>query len=713
MRMILHRFLFVVVACLCFYFTLRSTSTTGTTQQQYTLEPQADSIHFVHVSKKTQESNKQSTTNGLVCQQQRQQQTNDNTMTTKRLALLRPLKHSWSRLVDAFQIILRPRSFGGLIVRDVTPPCRNLQFHVRANSYTLHEPLDFELGAPCKYATDYAYTPVTLQSVGAAQESKTTKEDAQQQGVLIQENLQQQQWWQWWLPRSSSTDDHYYYYPFNNNKKKYTINKRAFAGGSHGQVWKGVDQTNQALIFKRLHLERGLDILEAGLREVHFGQWLAQVDARGSLFTTYVDHFFRESSGSAAAATVELWIVFKDAGTSLRGLLYEAVGVGDFVVFQPSALWVEIRMSVSALQESTSLEQVPAADHHTHERNNMHVWAIGRKLMSQVLRSILQAAALLHANGIAHRDIKPGNVMCQPNFNVDDLLSGRYAEQEAIDALAMNCVLGDLSSAWDKYSDESLYTRRPSRLEQTDDYAPPEAIFGYLYNQTSTIIDPSFDSWSTGILALEMLLGTPNVFSVDQRTTAVLTHQMKKEGASDADIQRALYLAALSQFCIYNPTSTRHHGWPLRDDDPLPYPLHNYSMVKHTCTLHDFHRGLLARDPLGLGFDSSADTLLHLIWQLLNWDPNERMTASEALAHPYFTRVDTRPENLPNENTALESQMLDPRMDFNLSDTVDEYHCPKCQRIFDDWNSCLLHTVSPRALGSKVFSFWTNASYFI
>jgi len=37
-----------------------------------------------------------------------------------------------------------------------------------------------------------------------------------------------------------------------------------------------------------------------------------------------------------------------------------------------------------------------------------------------------------------------------------------------------------------------------------------------------------------------MLLGTPNVFSVDQRTTALLTSRLKKEGASDLDIQRAV-----------------------------------------------------------------------------------------------------------------------------------------------------------------------------
>ncbi len=66
-----------------------------------------------------------------------------------------------------------------------------------------------------------------------------------------------------------------------------------------------------------------------------------------------------------------------------------------------------------------------------------------------------------------------------------------------------------------------------------------------------------------------MLLGTPLVFSVDKRTTAVLTRKLKDKNASDSDIRRALYLAALSQFCIYIPTSSTSKEWPLREGDPL------------------------------------------------------------------------------------------------------------------------------------------------
>ena len=210
--------------------------------------------------------------------------------------------------------------------------------------------------------------------------------------------------------------------------------------------------------------------------------------------------------------------------------------------------------------------------------------------------------------------------------------------------------------------------------------------------------------------SLELLLGTPNVFSVDQRTTALLTNKLQNEGASSSEIKKALYLAALSQFCIYVPTNGMN--WPLRKGDPL----NDISVAKHTCTLHDFHNALRARDPLGVGFESSADLLLHLIWRLLDWDPLTRISPADALSHPYFTPNNhhnhkhehehsppvekilfRKPLNdfmIPGSHNALEHQTLDPRVDMNSSDIVSDFICPKCGKQFSDHNSCQMHARS-------------------
>jgi hypothetical protein len=47
---------------------------------------------------------------------------------------------------------------------------------------------------------------------------------------------------------------------------------------------------------------------------------------------------------------------------------------------------------------------------------------------------------------------------------------------------------------------------------------------------------------------------------------------MKRSNASENEISNALYLAALSNFCIYipsNDTSNKPQSWPLRHGDPL------------------------------------------------------------------------------------------------------------------------------------------------
>ena len=115
-------------------------------------------------------------------------------------------------------------------------------------------------------------------------------------------------------------------------------------------------------------------------------------------------------------------------------------------------------------------------------------------------------------------------------------------------------------------------------------------------------------------------------------------------------------------------------------------------MVKESCTLQDFHRALRARDPLGIGFDSSTDLLLHLIWQLLAFNPRERMTAGEALLHPYFMSPDLKSlGEVPDYHNAVESQTLDPRIDFHVENDITDFVCPKCGRMFHDWESCHKH----------------------
>jgi hypothetical protein len=345
------------------------------------------------------------------------------------------------------------------------------------------------------------------------------------------------------------------------------------------------DQT--PLVLKRLRVERGYLLLEAGLREVYFGKLIARVleETKQDMYTVYVDHFFREVPRRRRAFgglpnnnanhhdhhrgnDLELWIVYEDAGPSLRSYIYSPI-VSDsgFVMYQHSKLWTKLRTFAG---EKKKNEKAHESDKDSEDWESPVEFnrdrKLGRLFMQQTLREILAAAAELHKRGIVHRDIKPSNVMCQSE---QPLSTEELFESETLSNIV--CKLGDFSSGWDRYTSEHLYTKGPTPGEQTDEYAPPESYVGPYWKPFDDEKPQSYDSWSIGVLALELLLGTPNVFSVDQRTSALLTQKLKRARASDDEIAYALYLAALSNFCIFVPSNdtTKEDSWPLRYGDPL------------------------------------------------------------------------------------------------------------------------------------------------
>jgi serine/threonine protein kinase len=666
----------------------------------------------------------------------------------------------YRRIDDNEEVILdNKEDYDGTCLASGSPGAvesSGFSLEVLERAYALTEPVQLDLGAIPRHYLDYAYTPVVgrdeqhhggisskippegeneyedadapepmhrhTSSVSNAGAERKAVEEQKTSKVLIptvdvgssEFSASFSSWWSWWFPHTSN-----WWKSSGSTQSDYDMGKSAFAGGSHGEVWKGRricrkyggtgssaflssqqkkrilkynDEEDGCddqlpLVLKRLRIDRGYRLLEAGLREVYFGNLIQEQldETQKNLYTVYVDHFFREVPrrmfGRVQATTdLELWIVFEDAGPSLRSYLYTATASNGFLMYQHSALWTQFRIFSTASQGTEN-----SSTKHDSNSKSGQVPHLGRKVMRVVLYEILSAAAILHQKGIVHKDIKPSNVMCKAEKLMGDLLS--------LDKMpVIECRLGDFSSAWDRYTSETLYTNGPSPGEQTDEYAPPESFIGPNWIPFASEKPQTYDSWSIGVLILELLLGTPNVFTVDQRTSALLTHKMGRAGASDDEITHALYLAALSQFCIYVPSynASKPQSWPLRDGDPL----HRIAMAKDSCTLQDFHRALRARDPLGIGFDSSTDLLLHLVWQLLAWDPNERMTAQEALQHPYFTSPDETLESLdliPGFHNALESQMLDPRMDFDVENTVKEFVCPKCGRAYQDWSSCHKH----------------------
>ena len=305
-------------------------------------------------------------------------------------------------------------------------PCRSLQEYgddgssgIDFNEYQLLEQTHGDLGVSDIYSLDFAYRPVAPLAPLPFRSTPTSWTNEYSKGFAYEK-----------------------------------LGERAFAGGSHGEVWKarrrcnlivnvnveGINQDTEKssdtssdrntkmcddslpLIMKRLKVNQGLYLMEAGLREIYFGEILSRSDGSESLFTTLVDHFYRRPTGTLNSA-VELWIVFENAGPSLRSYIYTPVNMGDFVIFQHSDLWRNLRLGIEpntskdlfsvAIVSGGDSRQSHVKDYSEKSKdsqtrrkpvhNNNSPKERGRSFFRKILKQILTSAAKLHSWGIVHR----------------------------------------------------------------------------------------------------------------------------------------------------------------------------------------------------------------------------------------------------------------------------------------------------------------------
>jgi hypothetical protein len=320
------------------------------------------------------------------------------------------------------------------------PACQDLETATAAlytiDTYQLLEPLHLELGISAKHAIDFAYTPVEFSGVSRKLQYN---HEYYSPTALVDERAHPigptsgGSWWRWWFPFGDRNSF------WKGPDEQYKMSETAFAGGSHGEVWRGrrlcrddnasrwmgstifgdgTCESSRNLIFKRLKVEQGYRLLEAGLREVYLGKLLTEEPTAEGLFTTYVNHFFREvpkrstttSPWTEGENDLELWIVFEDAGPSLRSYLYSPVSAGDFLVYQHSVFWTKLRQSAAAQKRKPSVDydmsisMILNNETQTRQKSRASNNTVsGRAVMKEILRQVLTSAAFLHRHGIVHR----------------------------------------------------------------------------------------------------------------------------------------------------------------------------------------------------------------------------------------------------------------------------------------------------------------------
>jgi len=288
-------------------------------------------------------------------------------------------------------------------------------------------------------------------------------------------------------------------------------------------------------ILKRIMVERGNAAYLSGLREKYFGELfsnasrtlegLSRTESSSTIFSMdmpsdpdillernmsvteeplkhvarFIESFESESR--------EIWLVYQNEGRSLSKLIYTAEEtklvtgnnnqrIRHILVLHPSKWWYWLRTTKA-----------------------------GQNQMQNLLWQLLMGLKACHDRNITHRDIKPENmIIC-----FEDVDTGKCLREVPSEAKQNkpNMRLIDFGSAIDDYTLKHLYGSGPTRSEQTFEYTPPEALLNSNWFQGSKSARLKYDIWSVGVVMLELIVGSPHVFQISDRTRVLMDHRLE------------------------------------------------------------------------------------------------------------------------------------------------------------------------------------------
>jgi serine/threonine protein kinase len=227
---------------------------------------------------------------------------------------------------------------------------------------------------------------------------------------------------------------------------------------------------------------------------------------------------------------------------------------------------------------------------------------INKTMIRNFLHQMLSALQYCHSRGVIHGDVKPKNILVSKDFQTSKLADFGSAILKQDMVRDCQCVVN--------------FAHRKHTLQ----YAAPEILLPH----SKKSLSPAIDIWSLGCVFAELV----------------------------SDENDALFRASGSSRLLQLDTMFRILGTPIESDSVQYFPLSEnkqptwkdrpksslWTSLPH-CEFNqqDFHR------KLSYSLDSNAIDLLH---RMLVFDPCARITADDALKHPYFDEYDSKNNNI-------------------------------------------------------------------